>query len=62
VRVVEVNDFKETAGEDWIVTGFCRVREAIRSFRLERISDCVDANTGDEVPDVEQFLSRIFRK
>jgi predicted DNA-binding transcriptional regulator YafY len=61
VRVVEVSGFKETDGGDWIIVGFCRVRKAIRSFRLERITDCVNANTGEEVPDVNGFLGSIPR-
>ena len=55
-RVVEVNHVKTSNDGARLMVGFCRVRKDIRSFRLDRIVTCLDAETGDAIPDVYRFL------
>lgn len=51
-RVVQVYEFDGI----WIRC-FCRTRHEVRTFTLERIKYCEDANTGQEIKDLASYLN-----
>jgi len=54
-RVVDVRQFGPH-GDSALLIGHCRMRNATRTFLTERISHCVDAETGETVENVYAFL------
>ena len=54
-RVVDVRQFG-TDGNRNILIGYCRMRNATRTFRTDRIKHCVDEETGEIVSDVYAYL------
>jgi tellurite resistance protein len=39
-----------------MIYAFCKLRNAIRTFRIDRIQECVDMETGEIIEDVKQYL------
>lgn len=54
-RVVEVRQFGTDINGN-ILIGHCRMRNATRTFRTDRIKTCVDEETGEVVGDVFAYL------
>jgi hypothetical protein len=54
-RTVEVSQFGEFESGILLI-GHCRLRNATRTFRVDRIQACVDEETGEIVEDVAQYL------
>lgn len=54
-RVVEVRQFGTDANGN-ILIGHCRMRNATRTFRTDRIRRCIDEETGEIVDDVFAYL------
>lgn len=54
-RVVDVRQFGIDVNGN-ILIGHCRMRNATRTFRMERIKRCVDEETGEIVSDVFTYL------
>lgn len=50
-REVDVRVFSGT-----LMTGYCHLRGATRSFRFDRIQRCIDTETGEEIDDTAAFL------
>jgi hypothetical protein len=54
-RVVDVKQFDETLCGGMII-GFCHLRQATRTFAIDRIRRCIVEGTGEVVGDVRKFL------
>ena len=54
-RTVDVRQFG-AYGPGSLLIGHCRMRNATRTFRTDRIKRCVDEETGEVVGDVAQYL------
>lgn len=54
-RVVDVRQFG-TDVNGYILIGHCRMRNATRTFRTDRIKKCIDEETGEIVSDVLAYL------
>ncbi|SFC84719.1 hypothetical protein SAMN05216577_111106 [Pseudomonas citronellolis] len=48
--------------EDGMITGKCRMKNARRTFRIDRITNCWDDSTNRHVPDVLQHLRDAYAK
>jgi len=42
-----------------LIKGFCHQRQAMRSFRFDRIKNAIDADTGEIVDDLQAYLNSI---
>lgn len=60
-RIVDVREF-DHALYGGIIIGHCRLRDATRTFRFNRITSCVDVETGEEIKDVRSFLQDKYEK
>ncbi len=58
-RTVDVKQFGR-CGPTTLLIGHCRMRNATRTFRTDRIQRCVDVSTGEILTDVDAFLRRIY--
>lgn len=58
-RTVDVRQFG-VYGESTLLIGHCRMRNATRSFRVDRVQSCVDGITGEIIDDIPTFLRRIY--
>lgn len=59
IRSVRVREFD--AGSDrGLLIGHCELRQATRTFRQDRIGDCVNLETGELVPDPRKFLLAVY--
>jgi hypothetical protein len=54
-RNVSVRAF-EPSYPSGLIIGHCHMRQATRTFRFDRIRDCVDLETGEVVPDLHAHL------
>jgi len=54
-RTVDVRQFG-AFGENILLIGYCNMRDATRTFRSDRISSCIDEDTGELVSDVRFYL------
>lgn len=56
-RIVDAKTI-EVYGEHTYLTGFCHLRQDMRTFRFDRIASLIDQSTGEviESPDVEGWL------
>jgi hypothetical protein len=54
-RSIEVRKFGEMPYGALIIA-YCRLRDATRTFRSDRIKSCVDEQTGEAISDVTAFL------
>jgi hypothetical protein len=54
-RSVVMRQF-DTALYDGIILGHCELRNANRTFRFNRISNCVDMETGEVISDIRTYL------
>lgn len=54
-RKVDVRQFGPW-GDALLVIGHCRLRDATRTFRTDRMRNCVDLDTGELIDDVAAFL------
>lgn len=54
-RTVDVREYDEELYTG-IMIGHCRFRDATRTFRFDRISNCIDIETGEVIDDVRAFL------
>lgn len=43
-----------------ILIGLCELRDANRTFRFDRISQCVDLDTGESIADVREHLNERY--
>jgi predicted DNA-binding transcriptional regulator YafY len=48
-----------TSIKDFVVTAHCHERNAMRTFKLSRIVDIVDINTGEIFENKREFLEEI---
>jgi DNA-binding FrmR family transcriptional regulator len=54
-RSVRVREF-DAGSDSGLLIGHCELRNATRTFRQDRISDCVNLDTGEIVAEPRQFL------
>lgn len=54
-RTVDVRQFG-AFGDATLVIGHCHMRNATRTFRSDRITSCIDEETGELVADVRSYL------
>jgi hypothetical protein len=60
-RCVSVREFdNELYGG--IIMGYCELRDATRTFRFDRINNCIDLETGEVVQDIKQHLNDLYEK
>ncbi len=60
-RVVEVQRFTDHSS-GLSVLGHCQLRNAIREFRIEWMSRCVDEQTGKPIEDIYEYLFDLYEK
>lgn len=58
-RSVNVRQFGEL-GTSALLIGHCLMRNATRTFRIDRISNCVDEDTGELVKDIPKYLMKKY--
>lgn len=58
-RIVDVQKFDEQL-HGGIVLGHCRMRKANRTFRFDRISKCIDIETGELITDIPSYLKSAY--
>jgi hypothetical protein len=58
-RTVEVRQIG-AARQGALLIGFCRLRNDMRTFRIDRISECSDAETGEVIDNVYSYLQKRF--
>lgn len=46
-RWIEVTSMKPTRSANFVIWGYCEQRQAMRCFRLDRMKNVSDANTGE---------------
>src|SRR5690349_2752391 len=56
-RLVTCKQYEIRAGKEYL-RAYCHHREAVRSFRLDRIVDIFDATTGESLSPVQAFFAR----
>jgi hypothetical protein len=59
-RVVSVRQF-DRANRTGLIIGHCHLRDATRTFRMDRILECVDMETGEVVDDVYAYLTEKYQ-
>lgn len=55
-RTVDVRQF-DSDGSNGLLIGHCKLRNATRTFKMNRIVACVDAETGEIISNVFDFLN-----
>lgn len=60
-RTVNVRQFGST-GSTTLLIGHCRLRNATRTFRTDRIKSCIDEETGEVVGDVRAYLMGLYER
>ena len=60
-RSVKVREFDEKL-YGGIILGHCDLRDATRTFRIDRMKSCIDTATGKEVRDVRQHLLELYER
>jgi hypothetical protein len=58
-RTVDVRHFGAAQGGNLII-GHCLLRDATRTFRVDRVQRCADAATGEVITDIHGYLRRIY--
>jgi hypothetical protein len=58
-RTVDIRQLG-TTGYGHLLIGHCRMRDATRTFRVDRIQECVDLETGELVTDVYSYLRQKY--
>jgi len=59
-RLFDVKKFG-VFGPTTLLIGYCHLRNATRTFRVDRIQECSDAHTGEVLEDVAAYLWKLFR-
>jgi uncharacterized tellurite resistance protein B-like protein len=59
-RIVDVKEC-ETTGNQGHLIGFCRMRGAIRTFRIDRIISVIDLDTGEVIPALQQWVTDKYK-
>ena len=60
-RTVQVREYGET-GFGVMLIGFCESRQAQRTFMASRIANCRDADAGQEIGSISNYLDSHYRK
>ena len=58
-RTVEVRQFG-AFDRTFLLIGHCHLRRATRTFRVDRITQCVDENTGEVITNPGEYLERKY--
>lgn len=45
-----------------MMIGHCELRDATRTFRLDRVKKCIDLATGEFAKDIRQYLNRVYEE
>lgn len=54
-RIVDIKQLGSTKDHNYL-TGFCRLRDQARTFRIDRIRHCTDTETGEVITDIVRFF------
>lgn len=60
-RLFETKLFTEP-DSTFSILGYCHMRNAERTLRIDKITRCVDEKTGEKVDDVYEYLFELYRK
>lgn len=60
-RVVDVREC-DTWAPDGYLNGFCRMRGAIRTFRLDRIESAIDIETGELIQNLNDYADKKYEE
>lgn len=60
-RLFETKLFTEP-DSTFSILGYCHMRQAERTLRIDQITHCVDERTGEQVDDVYEYLFDLYRK
>jgi len=58
-RAVRIREFDNELNGG-IIMGHCKLRNSTRTFRLDRITKCVDLETGELITDVKKYLNERY--
>ena len=58
-REIYINKFGKASFGDFILA-FCFLRDENRTFRTDRILECIDGETGEYIKDVSKYLEEIY--
>ena len=59
-RTVDIKEFGN-ARNDLYILAYCHLRQELRHFKLNRMSHCIDADTGEVIDEVSRYLKKQFR-
>lgn len=59
IRTVSIRKFGDD-GRRGLLIGHCHLRDDIRTFRVDRIKQCVDQETGEIIEDVHSYLRQKY--
>lgn len=62
LRSIVVKEFDSTPRSDGLILAFCELRKANRSFRYDRIKECIDLETGEVITDVQGYLCKKYEQ
>jgi len=46
--------------EGFFILAYCRLRDENRTFRTDRILECIDMKTGESISDIKQYFSDLY--
>lgn len=60
-RLVDIKECDTTNPAGYMI-GFCRLRNAIRTFRMDRASRAIDIDTGGLIPSLTEFAAKKYNE
>jgi hypothetical protein len=60
-RLVDVKEC-DTINPAGYMIGFCRLRNAIRTFRMDRVNRAIDLDTGELIPSLTEFAAKKYNE
>lgn len=61
-RTIRVAQYRKAQQWNNSIIGHCKLRGEERQFRYDRILSCVDADTGQSIPDVKKLVNDFYGK
>jgi hypothetical protein len=60
-RIVKCKEMQNYFGDQLAIYGQCQLRQAGRTFRIDRMSDVIDAETGEVIDDLPIFVDTLWK-
>lgn len=60
-RIVKCKEMQNYFGDQLTIYGQCQLRKAGRTFRIDRMSDVIDAETGELIDDLPIFVDTLWK-